>query len=1045
MKKFIYLVLIGLIAFNSYAQQTGITYQAIIYDLDGEIIPGYDNQLAPLVEKDICLRFSIYGDGLEYEETVSARTDKFGMVNIVVGNNNQTGGSSPSFTDVYWSSGEKSMKVELNKNGSSCNPYNFEEISYQALTYVPFSHFALNIDENADTIVDLWDVIGDQDERNMYPMDLEGLESTDISSAIRELRVDTGDVTPDNMGTVADNLTDAVLEHEIQIGDVTAENMGTFASNLTNAVFEHEVQIGNEDITSISANDDTIKGALNQLHNELGDVTAENMGTSASDVTNAINEVENEVDVLNEKVNPYQNLNTSAENLSDAINELVNSDLNMQADIDQNEADSDANYFNLTNSLNSFNQDLNNKIGDMNFIGLSSTDISAALRELRSELGDHNTLNLATGYTSLTATSAILEIQSDLGDVTSTNMGTSASTVVGALNEHEIQIGNENITAISSSDDSVKGALNQLHSEIGDASLIPSALGTDLTSAIQNMNNSANTSDQLLTSAANTIGRPDAANSPTVFYSLGTNSTTINQAINELENAVRGSNSNYNLSTSANNLRDAINEHENQVNDIYNKIGNTTASGTNTNANNLGAAVNEVSTSLKSLKAAPTFTGTVNVKLPQTNSQLTPDHRFATFREGNNHILGRIESNNLGEYLNSPFGIWEQVEMAGELALGLAGIGFGAAPTVTAGGGCGGGFGVVCVAVVTTGPSTSTILSNAASAVWEVAKYARYQAEIADAFAGPYRGIVYETGSGDYAEWLIRAIPTEELKAGDVISLINGQISKNISDKTQRVLVISTAPAILGNMPTEGYENLFEKVAFLGQVPVNVIGNVSKGDYLIPSGNNDGFAIGVSKSELKIDDYKNIIGVAWESNSNGIGKVNTSIGLDNNNMNDIIKEQHQKVISLEQRLSKIEELLQINENGEVIASQGSTDFDEIDRDLPEVSEVPKTTEEALESAKDYLNEMVESNPVAQTASIEDLLNPKNGWNLKENMKKIFSSLHQAGVKNGKVDPIMKDLATNDELMDNVLKLLVSYKTEFDMAGLDYEIVQREVK
>ena len=141
MKKFILFTIISFFTLLSFSQNNGITYQAVIYNPNAEQLPGYDDQLSPMVESDICLRFSIYGQGLEYEETVQTTTDKFGMVNIIIGNSDQTGGSANSVSDVNWDSGQNSMRVELDHRG---NCVNFEEISYQEFSYVPFAYYAQN-------------------------------------------------------------------------------------------------------------------------------------------------------------------------------------------------------------------------------------------------------------------------------------------------------------------------------------------------------------------------------------------------------------------------------------------------------------------------------------------------------------------------------------------------------------------------------------------------------------------------------------------------------------------------------------------------------------------------------------------------------------------------------------------------------------------------------------------------------------------------------------------------------------------------------------
>lgn len=80
----------------------------------------------------------------------------------------------------------------------------------------------------------------------------------------------------------------------------------------------------------------------------------------------------------------------------------------------------------------------------------------------------------------------------------------------------------------------------------------------------------------------------------------------------------------------------------------------------------------------------------------------------------------------------------------------------------------------------------------------------------------------------DYAEWMRRNNPSEVMQPGDVVGIIS-------SDKgiTKTVLpnyvagVISTQHAICANVPSQDKRHLGEPVAFKGQVPIKIIGNVS--------------------------------------------------------------------------------------------------------------------------------------------------------------------------------------------------------------------------
>jgi hypothetical protein len=144
MKK-ITLLLLLFVSSAFYAQSTGISYQAIIYNPNGEVIPGYNNSNSPLANKDICLQFTIVDSSnlTEYQEKITVRTDEFGMVNTVIGTGTRTGGYATSFGNINWSFPNKSMKVGLDTFGLCTN---FIEISNQFFTGVPYSFNAFRAD-----------------------------------------------------------------------------------------------------------------------------------------------------------------------------------------------------------------------------------------------------------------------------------------------------------------------------------------------------------------------------------------------------------------------------------------------------------------------------------------------------------------------------------------------------------------------------------------------------------------------------------------------------------------------------------------------------------------------------------------------------------------------------------------------------------------------------------------------------------------------------------------------------------------------------------
>lgn len=126
-------------------------------------------------------------------------------------------------------------------------------------------------------------------------------------------------------------------------------------------------------------------------------------------------------------------------------------------------------------------------------------------------------------------------------------------------------------------------------------------------------------------------------------------------------------------------------------------------------------------------------------------------------------------------------------------------------------------------------------------------------------------GVKFESSGADYAEYLPKLNAYESIEAGDVVGIFDGKISKN-TNGASKIMVISTMPIIIGNKKNKLMANRSEAVAFIGQVPVKVVGSVFSGDYILPSGMGDGTAIAVSGDKLRPDQIDQIIGQSWENN-----------------------------------------------------------------------------------------------------------------------------------------------------------------------------------
>ncbi len=281
------------------------------------------------------------------------------------------------------------------------------------------------------------------------------------------------------------------------------------------------------------------------------------------------------------------------------------------------------------------------------------------------------------------------------------------------------------------------------------------------------------------------------------------------------------------------------------------------------------------------------------------------DNNFVTFFDNSNTARGRIEGQTALEVATEPEYIFETSIYAAEIVAAGVNIGLSALPNA-----CGGVGAVACP------PEPSVVAIAIAEEVLAIANQAAYQI-----FAFANVGVTYQSGSADYAEWLERMNPDERMLPGEIVGVKGGKISKKTADAAQ-YLVISTNPAVLGNMPEQGQEARYEKVAFMGQIPVRVRGQVNIGDYILPSGQNDGTGIGVSPAAIRPDQYSEIVGIAWSASQEGsrLSVINLAIGLNTNDVARLVKEQQEKIEALEKSFASLEQRLAALESGKPYAS-----------------------------------------------------------------------------------------------------------------------------
>lgn len=131
--------------------------------------------------------------------------------------------------------------------------------------------------------------------------------------------------------------------------------------------------------------------------------------------------------------------------------------------------------------------------------------------------------------------------------------------------------------------------------------------------------------------------------------------------------------------------------------------------------------------------------------------------------------------------------------------------------------------------------------------------------------------LVTPPGAADYAEWFMFLDPKENIQTGMVVQLRSPEqkITLNTSGDGP-LLVVSTTPSVAAGVPPGNKASQGALCAFIGQVPVRVKGQIACGDFIFPSGDNDGY--GVSGSFIKHRD-RDPLGTAMVDSDAEEGRV----------------------------------------------------------------------------------------------------------------------------------------------------------------------------
>jgi hypothetical protein len=333
---------------------------------------------------------------------------------------------------------------------------------------------------------------------------------------------------------------------------------------------------------------------------------------------------------------------------------------------------------------------------------------------------------------------------------------------------------------------------------------------------------------------------------------------------------------------------------------------------------NVGGTFN-VSTSADYIANFINTTNANGISIQIANGTPNNSNNYITFRNSSGNVVGRIEGETLSEMYDSDDYKFEEKGRIYDVVSGALDVGLATYDLVTAisdqiasaasVNACAG------LGIVACPPIASLVAGSAATLVVAIIAEALVIAGVVMAATNlvDWRdnmknsiGVTYQSGAGDYAEYLLKQTPSEKINASEIVGVKGGKISKNI-EGAEKLMVVSFKPIVLGNTPNENLLPNYEKVAFMGQVPVKVFGKVNLGDYIIPNGVNNGVGVAISPDKIKHSDVKNIVGIAWSVAENplAISSVNVAIGLNVNDNQKLVEKQQAEINDLKSEIAKI--------------------------------------------------------------------------------------------------------------------------------------------
>jgi len=147
-----YFILAALLCvFHSAHAQTPlktINYQALIVDPAAIELPGNAVQAQLYLNKEVWVKFGIYaGMTLQFEEVQKTKTDAYGLINLEIGDGENTGAAG-TFGSINWGTSLMKLMTQVSFNQGA----KYTEVSNRGLNYLPYAHFSTEAGKLSNTL-----------------------------------------------------------------------------------------------------------------------------------------------------------------------------------------------------------------------------------------------------------------------------------------------------------------------------------------------------------------------------------------------------------------------------------------------------------------------------------------------------------------------------------------------------------------------------------------------------------------------------------------------------------------------------------------------------------------------------------------------------------------------------------------------------------------------------------------------------------------------------------------------------------------------------